>query len=182
MLPGNLNWVVDLILSASNLQRLSLDVSFWYSNLIFLSCDKLSRLQELDPCRWHVTESFFKFLLCLRDSLRMLRLSRFTVNSKGHLESIFQFLKREFSVLETISVRWLSVTGFRQKIVFPTLSKNPSVGLAGGRFTVTYKFGVSYSGPRIGEALDMKQAFYRKDVLYKARLRGSVCSSRRLSR
>lgn len=110
-----------------------------------------------------------KFICYFRNSFRVLHLEKVTLDiTVCTWKSVFELFKTKLPILETISVCWIDERkdgkGGRKRVVFPSLSKNLSTSsLSSGGFTITQEqrcgekrvFGASYSGPNMGEALDI---------------------------
>ena len=104
----NFEWIKNLIISAPNLQSLTMDFGIEMTNYFFSrvkSCEAFPRLQEVNISGLRfLSESFFDFLFSFKDSLRVLRLSNFLLDAPQSWKSFFPLLKTELPLLETISV------------------------------------------------------------------------------
>jgi len=103
-----------------------------------ISCERFPKLQELNisSINFH-NDSLFEFLFRFGDSLRILRLTHFSLDHTRTWKSVFKLLGTKLPVLETISVCWLyewiwiERNGIsrqvRDMLVFPGFLGSPSV-------------------------------------------------------
>jgi len=127
------DWVDNLIAAAQNLRCLTLDFGSEWMNFFFdkaASWEKLPKLQELNisSINFH-KDTLFDFLFRLGDSLRILRLTHFSLDMTRTWKSTFKLLRAKLLVLETISVFrlsewiWIERNGLRkpcrETVTFP---------------------------------------------------------------
>ncbi|MCJ1362235.1 hypothetical protein MMC16_001337 [Acarospora aff. strigata] len=172
MTLDNFDWTMELVLCATNLQKLSLEFEFDHSTSFIdrlSSTDSFPKLQELKlSCADVTVELISRFLLRFRDSLRALSFRHVIIddNSGGTWIPILSNLRSNLPLLESICVHQLKdfKLGDKDRIMFPALSDNPVVpGSQGGRFNLISKkfrgspriLGVSYCGPRMDVALEI---------------------------
>jgi len=163
---------VELVLGATNLQKLTLNFEFDHSSSFIdrlSSTDSFPKLQELKlSCAYVTVGIISRFLLRFRDSLLALLFHHVIIDddSGGTWISVLSNLRSNFPLLESICVKYLKECkpGENGRIMFPALSDNPVLpGLQGGRFELIGKnfrgspkiLGVSYCGPRMDVALEI---------------------------
>lgn len=133
---GNLEWVLGILVGASNLRTLVLNFRRDDSNVFFsraLFRNKLPKLEELHLSLAAVeNDAFFKFLFCFKQSLRVLRFELCNLETGGTWKSVFERLKTELSALESITVDRLTEKDLdevflpRKRVNFPSLREDPS--------------------------------------------------------
>ena len=180
LLPENLDWTTNLVLSASSLQVLEVRPHYddsVYSFFDRLACaDALPRLQELSLKSTHVTEELLsRLILRFHDSLRTISFSWINICGGGNWLSVFEMLGRKFSHLEHLSVHSIREAGLESRLLtFPLLEDNSTVPDTAGRsFKLMYKkrrgieqvHGASYHGPHMNDALQMliRSAVYQSE-------------------
>jgi F-box domain len=141
VLPKEFDWVQDLLLSAPNLRCLTFNFGSEVWNSFFdwvAPCERLPKLQELNisSINFH-SDSLFEFLFRFGDSLRILRLTHFSLDCTRTWKSTFKLLRTKLPVLETIAVYflqewiWMERNGIRRQVkeivVFPRFLGLPSV-------------------------------------------------------
>lgn len=160
------DWTLDLVLSATSLQKLTLRFEF---DLSAEFIDRLSsseifpRLREFCLSSAYTTlEVISRLLLRVRNSLRKISFYQVSIVSGGTWGTVFREISH-LPLLESINVNFLA--DYNQgRVMFPAISDNPIVPKSQGRsFNFVYKkhsgrpriFGVSYRGPGIGLALEI---------------------------
>ncbi|KAL9129284.1 MAG: hypothetical protein Q9217_002231 [Psora testacea] len=167
MTSENYDKALELVLCATNLRKLSLNLEYDHS-CSFIGrvalAGTLHGLQELRLSSVNVTaETISGLLLRSHNSLRALSFRFVYLENDDNWVSILRTLKINHPFLESISVFWLKELKAPEpdNIVFPTLSSNPVV-LLDRKFELSYKkycgekrvIGASYWGQGMDRALE----------------------------
>ena len=164
-------WSLNLILHATRLRVLSLDLGFHQSEAfverLCAAESALRSLESLSLARSHMTVAHLSQLIeqC-SGTLRALSLQHLSISRFGDWPIVLGQLKSHAPLLESISVHWLSAHGDEPgaHVKFPGLVSDHIVpGSEGRSVTWTTKkwkgekrgFGVNYRGPGVGKALEM---------------------------
>ncbi|KAI9847717.1 MAG: hypothetical protein M1837_001965 [Sclerophora amabilis] len=169
------NWVLELIVRATGLRKLSLSCDHFPGSIGFLervsSAVVMPGLQQLRLSVANVAATTLsRLLLRFRDSLRAVSFRKVRVQgqSDGIWISIFREMRRELPLLESFSVD--HVRDFKNlkrsgdRIVFPALADNQVfAGSQGRRAQLTWRewrgeqrvFGVSHDGPGMDQFLEL---------------------------
>lgn len=163
-------FLCDLVISASNLRCLSLSLSFHELSAGFIhelaSSDSLPSLQQLRLSRSFVEANDLKSLIRrLSGSLRVLDLQSISFISDDSCDSIFEELKSDLPVLQSISLGFLRANKpVCRVLTFPALRTEPFIAsLPGKKCEVAYlddkslsfAIGVKYSGVDLSDVLEM---------------------------
>ena len=163
-----LEWLTELIVSASNLQILELcpfpdqEFSKFFERLA--SASNLPRIQKLRLWELEVTEECLSgLILRLHDSLHAFSFRYITIINGGTWASVFEKLEGKLPRLKQISVEMI---GERKRYVtFPSLEDNPVLPNTNGqKFDLTYRelhgyrfgrwvSGANYLGSHANDAL-----------------------------
>ena len=164
-------WTLDLVLYATHLRVLSLNLAFDDpENFLERLCTAETAprsLESLNLTHGHVKIAHLSQLIeqC-HGTLRTLSLQQISISRIGDWPIALGKLSSQAPLLENISVHWLSAYGDepRTHVIFPSLVSDHVVPGSGGRsVTWTTKkwkgekrvFGVQYRGPCVGKALEM---------------------------
>ena len=123
-----IDWMTELIASASGLKYLSLDSESEICELLekLSSCEELPKLEELSLRSSFITgQDLSRFLLRFSSSLRNLHLDHITIG--GNWNPVLEQLKSSFPLLEAISLKSLHIRT-HGTIVFSDDLKNTYYG------------------------------------------------------
>ena len=164
--PGTLDWGIDLILDATNLRKLSVNVGPSSHQFLERLC-QVTSLYSLESfelaCAHTSVEILSRLIERLHDPLRVFSLSKICLERLTDWPFVLERLGKQAPFLHSISICELSTPDFdaSQIITFSSLIIDPVVPESGGRkFTLTKDqtwgeiFGVEYQGPRADKALD----------------------------
>ena len=168
--PETFDWELDLILNATSLRKLSLDVGRDHSGPFLERLCHLSSFQSLESFKLARASTSVEHLSRLiersHDTLRVLSLKLVSTERLSDWPIFLGRLRKHATFLQSVSIHWLTTHSYEvhKVVMFPSLLINSVVPDSGGRrWTLTEKkwnkakriFGVDYEGPRVDEALDM---------------------------
>ena len=189
--PETAAWSLSLVLHATGLRVLSLDLGFDQSEAfverLCAAKSALRSLERLSLARGHMAVAQLSQIIEQNSgTLRALSLQQLSFSRYNDWPIALGRLRSQAPLLESISVHWLTAYGDwltangdepRSFVIFPGLVSNPVVPGSGGRsMTLRTKnwrrekrvFGVNYSGPGIDKALEMlvkeAQPIYTKKI------------------
>ncbi len=189
--PETVAWSLSLVLHATGLRVLSLDLGFGQSEAfverLCAAESALRSLERLSLARGHMTVAQLSQIIEQNSgTLRALSLQQLSFSRYNDWPIALGRLRSQAPLLESISVHclmaygdWLTANGDepRSHVIFPGLVSNPVVPGSGGRsMTWTTKkwkgekrvFRASYRGPGMDKALEMlvkeAQPIYMKNI------------------
>ena len=167
LLSKTLDLGIDLILDATSLRKLSVNVGYYQSGPFLKRLCKVNSLKNLESfqlaCAQTSLEILSRLIERLHDPLRVFSLTKISLERLTDWPIVLGRLGNQAPFLHSVSICKLKTSNFEanQIIVFPSLVIDPVVPESGGRkFTLTKDqtwgeiFGVAYQGPRADKAMD----------------------------
>lgn len=158
------DWGIDLILDATSLRKLSVNVGYSLSRSFLARLCHATSLSNLESfklaCAHPSVEILSRLIGRLHDPLRVFSLSHISLERLTDWSIVLERLGKQAPFLHSVFICMLT-TATQQRITFPSLGIDPVVPESGGReFTLmrddTFKeiIGVAYQGPRADKAMD----------------------------
>ena len=165
--PETLDWGIDLILDATSLRKLSVNVGFCQSRPFLERLCQITSLKSLESFKLACAHTSVKILSRLierlHDTLRVLSLSNIYLQRLTDWPIVLGRLGNQAPFLHSVSIHTLKGSDyeFNHIITFASLIIDPVVPESGGRKFTLIKdrkwreiTGVEYQGPRVDKALD----------------------------
>ena len=164
------DWAIDLIVNATSLRKLSLDVGHDQSGPFLERLCHVSTLSSLESFKLARASTSVEHLSRLIErsynTLRVLSLMHVSAERLSDWPIFLGRLRKHAPFLQSVSIHWIRTYNYDlyQFVAFPGLLIDSVVPHSGGRrWTLTEKkrkkakriLGVDYEGPRVDMALDM---------------------------
>lgn len=165
--PETLDWGIDLILDATSLRKLSVNVGYSQSRPFLERLCQVTSLNSLESFKlaeaYTSVEILSRLIERWHDTLRVLSLSKLRLQRCTDWPIVLGRLKYQAPFLHSVSICDLTSSNIEDNpiISFPSLVIDPVVPESGGRkFTLTKNrlwqeiLGVAYKGPRADKAME----------------------------
>ena len=164
------DWVMDLIVNATSLRKLSLDVGHYQSGPLLERLCHVSTLSSLESFKLARASTSVEHLSRLIEisynTLRVISLKHVSAERLSDWPIFLGRLRKHAPFLQSVSIYWLRAYNHElyRRVMFPSLLIDSVVPDSGGRrWILTEKklkkekriLGVEYEGPRVDMALDM---------------------------